>query len=174
MVIVNLGWLMLPVHLCTYAPTYALMHPPIGLHKSFWVSKWLMHLASQQRRRRVFFFTSKFEKQWKKKYIKRAGSAALCELNPKTTLFTPSRAIQCELFHVPEFWKTHTRSSQPLVLQFSRFLDFHLVSKSWKLGTKQYNNMRDRQLSASYVDLRYCWPLSTSKGCRKLMTTKNN
>ena len=122
----------------------------------------------------IFFFTSKFEKQWKKKYIKRAGSAALCELNPKTTLFTPSRAIQCELFHVPEFWKTHTRSSQPLVLQFSRFLDFHLVSKSWKLGTKQYNNMRDRQLSASYVDLRYCWPLSTSKGCRKLMTTKNN
>ena len=119
-----------------------------------------------------FFLTSKFEKQWKKKYIKRAGSAALCELNPKTTLFTPSRAIQCELFHVPEFWKTHTRSSQPLVLQFSRFLDFHLVSKSWKLGTKQYNNMRDRQLSASYVDLRYCWPLSTSKGYRKLMTTK--
>ena len=122
----------------------------------------------------AIFFYFQIWKTMEEKYKKRAGSAALCELNPKTTLFTPSRAIQCELFHVPEFWKTHTRSSRPLVLQFSRFLDFHLVPKSWKLGTKQYNNMRDRQLSASYVDLRYCWPLSTSKGCRKLMTTKNN
>ena len=122
----------------------------------------------------LFFLNFQIWKTMEEKYIKRAGSAALCELNPKTTLFTPSRAIQCELFHVPEFWKTHTRSSRPLVLQFSRFLDFHLVPKSWKLGTKQYNNTRDRQLSASYVDLRYCWPLSTSKGCRKLMTTKNN
>ena len=103
----------------------------------------------------ICFLYFQIWKTMEEKCIKRAGSAALCELNPKTTLFTPSRAIQCELFHVPEFWKTHTRSSQPLVLQFSRFLDFHLVSKSWKLDTKQYNNMRDRQGSASYVDLRY-------------------
>ena len=100
------------MHLCTYAPTYALMHRRFGLHMSFLDFGVSVEMYVFQRRRRETFLRNfKVHKPQCKHQNQGAGSTALCELSPKTPPSTPFGATHHGTVHFQDILNPHSPSA---------------------------------------------------------------